>query len=186
MVTLGSLWLPIVLSAVIVFLASWLMHMVLRHHRTDWGKLPDEAAFRDAMRRLNVPPGQYVVPHCVAPKEMGTPEFKKKLDEGPVGLFVFWPNGPFKMGKSMVLSFLFNVVVAFLVAYLAGRTLGMGAEYLAVFRVVGTVTIMAYTVALFWEPIWHGRSWSWAMKSAFDGVVYGLLTAGVFGWLWPR
>ena len=138
------------------------------------------------LRKLNVPPGQYVVPHADGPKALGTPEYRKKLDEGPVGFLVFWPPGPFKMGKSMVLSFLFNLAVSFMCAYVASFSLDVGAHYLAVFRLVGTVAILAYIGALFWEPIWHGRSWSWAMKSAFDGVVYGLLTAGCFGWLWPR
>ena len=186
MVTLGSLWLPILLSAIAVFFASFLMHQVLPHHRTDFAKFPDEDGFRAAMHKLNLPAGQYVVPHVASPKEMGTPEFKKKMEEGPTAFLILYPKGPMPMGKLMVQSFVLNLVVAFLVAYLASRTLDPGAHYLGVFRVVGYTTILAYAVSVFYGPIWKGLSWSHAIKEAADGVVYGLLTAGIFGWLWPQ
>jgi hypothetical protein len=28
--------------------------------------------------------------------------------------------------------------------------------------------------------------WSIVLKESFDGLIYSLLTAGTFGWLWPR
>src|SRR6266851_8791731 len=42
MVSLSALWLPIVLSAVIVFVASSIMYMLLPYHRSDYRKLPEE------------------------------------------------------------------------------------------------------------------------------------------------
>jgi hypothetical protein len=42
LVSLAALWLPILLSAVIVFIASSIMHTVLPYHRGDYRGLPDE------------------------------------------------------------------------------------------------------------------------------------------------
>ena len=50
MVPLTSLWLPILLSAVVVFAASSIIHMVLPYHRNDFKKLPDEEGFLAALR----------------------------------------------------------------------------------------------------------------------------------------
>lgn len=71
-------------------------------------------------------------------------------------------------------------------AYIAGRALGSGANYLAVFRFAGASAFMGYSLALLQNSIWYNRNWGATVKSVFDGLVYGLLTAGTFGWLWPR
>ena len=71
-VPLTSLWIPVLLSAVVVFLASSIVHMLLTYHRTDFGKLPSEAEVSDALRRFNLPPGDYIMPHCSSPAEMKT------------------------------------------------------------------------------------------------------------------
>jgi len=186
MVTIGSLWLPILVSAIVVFFASFIMWMVSPHHRPDWGKVAQEDDLRAAMRKAKIGPGQYYIPHCGQPKEMSSPEYVKKLEEGPVAMVVVRPSGKPAMGKSMAMSFVYNVVVAVFAAYLATRTLGATADYLAVFRIVGTVTFLSYAGALIWGPIWFGRTWSSTIKEVLDGLVYGLLTAGIFGWLWPR
>jgi hypothetical protein len=34
--------------------------------------------------------------------------------------------------------------------------------------------------------IWYSRAWINTIKSTIDGLIYALLTAGTFGWLWPR
>jgi hypothetical protein len=184
MVTLGMLWLPIVVSAVVVFVASAVMWMVMPHHRSDWQKLPGQDTLLEAMRGQKVTPGQYTFPFAL-PKEMKDPEIKKKLEEGPVGMMVVMPSGQPPMGKSMALSVIHDLVVSVLVAYLAGRTLAAGTDYLAVFRVAGTAAVLGYAGSIATGAIWFGRSWSSTFKEIGDGVVYGLLTAGVFGWLWP-
>ena len=46
MVSISALWLPILLSAVIVFVASSIIHMVLPVHRGDYRKLPEEDRVR--------------------------------------------------------------------------------------------------------------------------------------------
>ena len=78
------------------------------------------------------------------------------------------------------------MVVSFFAAYIAGRAVGPGADYLTVFRFVGSTAFMGYSFALPQNSIWYKRNWGMTLKSMFDGLVYGLLTAGTFAWLWPR
>lgn len=186
MVPITSLWLPIVLSAVIVFAASSIIHMVLTYHRSDYKKLPNEDSVLEAMRKDAPAPGTYHFPRCESMKEMSSPEMMEKYKQGPVGLVTIMPSGPPAMGKSLALWFIYSLVVGFFVAYVAGRTLEPGAHYLAVFRVVGTVAFLSYSAARATDSIWMGVSWTTTLKHIFDGLVYGLLTAGTFGWLWPR
>jgi hypothetical protein len=186
MVTLGALWLPIVLSAVIVFFASFLIHMVLRYHQSDYTKLPNEDAVRAAIRTGNPQPAQYIIPYCSSPKDMESAEMKQKFVEGPVAVLNIKASGAPGMGPMLVQWFIFVLVISFFLAYLSSRTLPAGAEYLEVFRVVGCVGFLAYAGGVIPAAIWMGKPWSVAIKEAFDGLIYGLLTAGTFGWLWPK
>jgi hypothetical protein len=185
MIPVVSLWLPILLAAVLVFVASSLIHMLLPYHRSDFGKVPEEEGVMDALRDFSIPPGEYVIPRPGSQKEMSTPEFKEKVERGPVMFITVLPKGPQPMGKNLVLWFLYSVVVGIFAAYIAGRALGPGAEYPAVFRFTGCTAFVGYAVALWQNSIWYKRAWSTTLKSTFDGLVYALLTAGSFGWLWP-
>jgi hypothetical protein len=186
MVPITSLWLPILLSAVVVFIASSIIHMVLPYHRSDYKKLPNEDNLLAAMRAEEVAPGDYHFPRAQSMKEMSTPEMMEKYKQGPVGFVTILPSGPPTMGKQLVLWFVYCLLVGFFVAYLAGRTLDVGTHYLTVFRLAGTVAFLSYSAAQATNSIWMGVSWSTTLKHMFDGLVYGLLTAGMFGWLWPR
>jgi hypothetical protein len=186
MVHLGSLWLPIIVSSVLVFIASSLIHMLLGYHRRDYTKLPNEDAVRAAIRSGNPPPAQYIIPYCPSPKEMQTPEMKQKWVEGPVAVMNIIRTGVPGMGKNLAQWFVFILIVSMVIAYVAGNTLPPGARYLDVFRVVAVVGVLAYSAGQFTAAIWMGKPWKIAWKDAFDGLVYGLLTAGTFGWLWPR
>ena len=185
MVSVVSLWLPILLSAVVVFVVSSIIHMVLNYHRSDFRKLPDEDAVMDALRGFEIPPGDYVVPCPGSSKEMGSPEFIEKTTKGPVAFMTVMKSGPPSMTGSLILWFLFAVLVGVLAAYVAGRALGPGAEYLNVHRFTGATAFIAYSVALLQNSIWYKRNWGATVKSMFDGLVYALLTGGIFGWLWP-
>lgn len=44
---------------------------------------------------------------------------------------------------------------------------------------------MVPALALLQNSIWYKRKWSSTLKSMADGLVYALVTAGTFGWLWP-
>ncbi len=185
MVPIMALWLPIVLSAVFVFLASSIFHMVLPWHRKDYQKLPEEDKVRETLRNLGVGPGNYHFPCPDNPKDMNSPEMMEKYKQGPVGLLNVMPSGPPAMGKYLALWFVFCLLIGVFVAYLTGRTLAPGAHYLAVFRVAGTAAFLGYGVGQLVDSIWKGQVWSTTLKHVFDGLVYGLLTAGTFGWLWP-
>lgn len=185
-VSLTELWLPILLSAVAVFIASSILHMVLRYHRSDYQKMPGEDAVLEAMGKGGVGPGHYYLPHCVDMKELQKPEVKEKFEKGPLAMVTVLPSGVPKMGKPMLLWFVFCLAISFIVAYLTGRTVAAGTEYLQVFRVAGTAAFLGYAGAYVTESIWAGMPWSITLKNVFDGLVYSLVTAGVFGWLWPR
>jgi hypothetical protein len=185
-VSIPALWLPILLSAVIVFVASALIHMVLTHHRTDYRKLPNEDRVLAALRPENIAPGQYMFPHAATPKDMGAPAMIEKYKQGPIGVLTALPTGVPAMGKNLTQWFVYCLVVGIVVAYVAGRTLGPTADYLDVFRVTGTVAWLAYAGAQPADSIWRGQGWGVTVKNVVDGLVYGLLTGGVFGWLWPR
>lgn len=186
MVEITSLWLPILLAAVIVFVVSSIIHMVIRYHRSDFGKLPDEDGVMDAFRTFNIPPGDYQMPCAGGPEGMKSPEFIEKMKKGPVATMTVLPSGGPSIGKSLIMWFLYSVVVGIFAAYIASRVLKTGAHYLEVFRYVGCVAFAGYSLALLQNSIWLGRSWITTLKSMFDGLVYALLTAGTFGWLWPK
>lgn len=185
MVSLTALWLPILLSAVVVFIASSISHMVLPHHRGDYKGLPDEDKIRAAMREAGVEPGNYYFPFPDDPKNMNSPEMMEKYKEGPMGFANVVPTGPPAMGKNLVFWFVYCVVVGVFAAYLASRTLEAGAHYLGVFRIAGTVAFLAYSIGEPINSIWKAQWWRATATHMIDGLVYALLTAGVFGWLWP-
>lgn len=186
MVYLTALWLPILLSAVFVFIVSAIFHMVLPHHRNDYRGVPDEAKFLDALGAFDLPPGDYSFPRPASKKDFASDEMKAKFEKGPVGMMTVLPSGMPAMGKSLVLWFVFCLLISVFVAYLAGRTLGPGAHYLAVYRVVGATGFLGYSAAQAIDSIWKGQNWGMTLRHMFDGLVYALVTAGTFGWLWPE
>jgi len=185
MVPVLSLWLPVLLSAVIVFVASSIIHMMLTYHRTDFGKVPAEDEVMAALRKFDIAPGDYVIPHAGSMKAHGSQEFIEKCTKGPVAIMTVIKSGPPTMGSSLMLWFLYCVAISVFAAYIAGRALEPGAHYLSVFRFAGCTAFVGYSAALWQGSIWLKRSWSTTIKSTFDGLVYALLTAGTFGWLWP-
>ena len=186
MVPLSTLWLPLVLSAVIVFFASFVMHMVLPYHRSQLKKVPREDETMAALRPLAIPPGDYGMPFAGSPAALKDPAWLEKRSKGPVMLLTVMPNGPYSMGKNLVQWFVYSLVVSAFSGYIASRARGPGVDYLAVFRFVGASAFLGYSMALAQSSIWAARQWSSTAISMFDGLVYALLTAGTFGWLWPR
>lgn len=186
MVPVLSLLIPIVVSAVFVFIASSIIHMATPFHKNDIKKFPNEDAVRSALRPLNLAPGDYGVPMPASTKEMGTPEFQQKFREGPVAFITVRPSGKMSMTGSLVQWFIYSLVVSLFAGYVAGVALGPGAEYLKVFQISGAVAFTGYALALVQFSIWYGRSWTTTVRAVIGGLVYALLTAGTFGWLWPR
>lgn len=184
MVPVLSLWLPILVATVLVFVASSLIHMLLKYHANDYAQIPGgEAPVADTLR--SVPPGQYTIPYASGMKEMSEPDYVEKMARGPVALITVRRPGDAGMGRALVSWFLFALAVSIFAAYLAGRSHGLGAEYLSVFRFAGTAAFLAYGVGSWTESVWFGRPWSTTLKNTLDGAIYAVLTGGAFGWLWP-
>lgn len=186
MISLTQLWIPIVLSAVLVFAASSLIHMVFKWHNPDFRKLANENEVRAAIRSSSPAPGQYLVPYCSDPKEMKSPEMQRKFTEGPIAFLTLRPPGAPSMGTPLALWFALNLVIAFVAGYLASRTVPFGASFLTVCRVVSIVTFLAYACGALQSAIWMGKPWRSAAKDVLDAFIYGLVGAVAFAWLWPR
>lgn len=186
MVSLEQLWIPIVLSAVLVFVASSLIHMVFKWHNPDYHKFANEDEVRAAIRAGNPAPGQYVIPYCPDPKDMQKPEVQQKFKEGPNGFMMLRAPCAPSMGAPLSQWFALNLVIAIVAGYLASRTVVAGASFLAVCRVVSLVTFLAYACGGLQYAIWFGKPWRSAAKDVLDGFIYGLVSAAAFGWLWPR
>jgi len=182
-VSLISLWLPILVSAVVVFLASAAIWNFLRYHDSDWRKLPDEESARAALK--GAAPGHYSVPYAESSAGRNNPEWQDKYRQGPAAMLTVLPHGSLAMGKQLTLWMVYCLAVSFMVAYVVSVTLPAGTDYLRVFRVAGTVAVLTYAGAAPMHGIWFGQQWSATAKDILDGLIYGLLTAGVFGWLWP-
>jgi hypothetical protein len=186
MTGLHVLWLPILLSSVIVFVVSSLIHMVSPWHKSDYPKMPYEDKAMEALRPLAIPPGDYMVPRPSSRRELRSPEYLEKVNKGPVMVVTVMPNGMMAMGRSLALWFLYLVVVGLFSAYVAGRALPPGAPFLHVLRFAGTTAFLGYSMALWQMSIWYRRSLSITIKATVDGLIYALLTAATFGWLWPH
>jgi len=185
-VGLSSLWLPILLSAVVVFVVSSLIHMASPWHKKDYPAMPRQDEVRDVLRPFAIPPGDYMLPRASSMEEMKSAEFAAKMAEGPNMVVTVLPTGPWSMRRNLTMWFVYLLVVGAFAAYIAGRALPTGADYLSVFRFAGTTAFVGYSVALWQMSIWYNRSWSTTIKATVDGLIYALLTAGMFGWLWPR
>ena len=179
--SIAALWLPILVSAALVFVVSAIVWMVMPWHKSDFNECGDEEAVRSALRGLS--PGYYLLPYVMDQKEFKKPDVQQKFIEGPLAYITVIPNGLPSMGPKLVMSFLYYVVVGVICAYFVSRTATPDASYLATFRIAGTVAFVAYGIAYFQESIWFGRPWSVTGKSLLDALIYGLVTGGTFGWL---
>lgn len=185
MVSVVSLWLPILLSAVAVFFISFVIHMVLGYHKNDFSVISGEQQVMDDLRKANLQPGDYHFPRPKDIKDMKSPEFVEKRKQGPVGMLTIMQSGPPSMGKELFQWFVYCVIVGIFAAYVTSRAVGPLTDYLTVFRFAGVTAFTGYSLALLQNSIWYKRSWAVTFKSIFDGFIYALFTAGIFGWLWP-
>jgi hypothetical protein len=181
-----SLWLPILLSSVAVFIASWLIHMVLPWHKSDYPKVSNEEAVRSAIGPLAIPPGDYMIPRPASREDMRSAEFMEKVRTGPNLMLTVLPNGPWSMGRNLSQWFVYVVVVTIFGAYIAGRALPPNPEDAEIVRFVGATTFIGYSVALWQMSIWYRRAWSLTIKATVDGLIYALITGAIFCYLWPQ
>lgn len=187
MSVLSHLWQPIIVSAILVFILSWLLHVALPWHRNDMKKMPNEDQVMDALRPFNIPPGNYVLPRCDSMKEYKSPAFQEKMKRGPV-MFATVRDGSPGMGRSMVLWFLFCLLVSYLAAFVGAHALSYAGtihEHPHARRLIGLTAFIGYCLAQWQETIWAGRSCVTTLKHSIDALLYAVVTAFVFGWLAP-
>src|SRR5204862_7080812 len=91
MVPLTALWLPILLSAIIIFVASSIVHMLLPYHRSDYQRLPDEDKLLVALRSAGLKRGLYIFPFCTH-KEMKSLVVIEKYKQGPAVMVSVLPG----------------------------------------------------------------------------------------------
>ena len=186
MTPLASLWLPILVASVFVFVASSLIHMVLPWHKSDYPPMPNESGVLEALRPFAIPPGDYFIPRPGGRDQLNSPEFQEKVKKGPVVVMTVMPNMMMNMGRTFVQWFIYLIVVSLFSAYIAGRALPPGTSYGQVFRFAAATAFLSYALALWPMSIWYRRSWSLTVKATVDGLIYALVTGVAFGWLWPR
>ncbi len=188
-VSLGALWLPILLSAVLLFIASALVWTTFKWHDGDWKQLGPSNELQEAIRKVGLAPGQYVFPEGerkAADKAAAKKAWEERYAKGPVGVVYAGTPGPMSMGKQLGQMVVYFLVVSFFVAYVAAHALPRGAAYLKVFQVVGATSFLAYSAGQVVDSIWFFRSWRTTWLNVVDALIYCGLTAGTFGWLWPR
>jgi hypothetical protein len=180
---LASLWLPIIVVPIVLFFASFLAWAILPHHKPDWKKWPDEDALLKAVRESGAEPGLYLFPN-IPECDMKNPDNQKLYARGPWGVVSVWPSKP-NMGRNMALTVLYFFVVTFFIAYLASVALPAGASFARVLQVVGTAGLLAYCAGGILQEIWFTVPLRAKVMNLLDGISYGLITAVLFGLLWP-
>ena len=184
--SLAALWLPILVSAVLIFIASSLIHMVLKWHNSEFRTLSNEEAVRSVIRAGSPAPGQYAIPYCSDHKLMRTPEFQKKFEEGPIAWVTVRPNGFPSMGGALTGWFVYTLAISAIAAYIACVALPSTASFNQVMRVAGLSALLAYGAGPVSQGIWMGKPWSAVMKEVLDAVIYAAITGATIAWLWPR
>lgn len=180
-----QLWLPIVLTAVFIFIASSLIHMVFKWHNGDYRKLTNEDAVSAAIRAGAPSPGQYVLPHCMDMKEMQSEAMQKKYNDGPIGFLTLRPNGLPRMGPALVMWFLFTLLVAAIAAFIAITSIGLSAHPHVAAHLIGLVSLLAYGAGSIQAGIWMGKPWGSVAKDLLDGFIYAGISAMTFLYFWP-
>ena len=184
MSSLAPLWLPIVLSALFVFIGSFIVHMVVRWHNNDQIALPNEAAVADVLR--GIPAQDYRIPYPTKPGDFKSPEFQERAKRGPMAMITITQGDMMTSFRNALIQwFVLCLVIAFVAGHVAYPMLGPGAEYMEVFHTVGLTAYAAFGLGIVQQSIWFGKPWKPTIKSMVDALLYAGLMAGTFGWLWP-
>jgi hypothetical protein len=185
-VSLSELWMAILLAGVLCWVASALIHMLLKYHNLDYKELSNEDEVSAALRASSAAPALYTLPYCSDMKEMGGDVMQKKFTAGPVAMISVFPDGMPNMGKALGLQILFFLIGSVFIAYLATMSMGVGTESMVVFRYVFVAAFVAYGWGQVPYSIWMGQPWSNCVRYLIDALIYGAVTAGTFAWLWPQ
>jgi hypothetical protein len=186
-----SLWLPILLSAAAVWIASMIVGMALPHHKQDWIGLPDppgEDGFMDYLRKSGLKPGNYLFPDFRGREALKSEKVEKALKEGPVGHLSVWQT-PLTMGGKMVGTFIVYLVVSALIAYLTRVALPPipgPTPFAKVFQFATTAGVLAYCFSFIPNALWWGSYKRTIVANVIDGILYAAITGAIVAWRWPH
>ena len=184
-VNLIQLWLPIIAGGLLVWLASALIHTMLKYHNHDYLQLSNEDEVTGALRNGSPAPGVYTTPFCIDMSQMKDEAMQKRFMEGPVAFITVFPRGMPPMGKLMAQQIAYSIIGCALIAYCATLALAPGAQYMTVFRFVAATGFLAFGWATIPFGIWYGLRWPTIGRYLLDALIYALVAAGTFAWLWP-
>jgi hypothetical protein len=184
-ISLLQLWLPIILGTFLAWIASGLIHILVKYHDSDYQQLGNEDEVMNAVRNGSPKLGIHAFPYCIDMNEMKNEAVQQRFTKGPVGMLAVLPNGMPNMGKLMLQQISFFLGGSILIAYVATLALEPGADYISVFRIVAVVGFLTFGWAVIPFSIWFGHLWSMTAKYLVDALIYGLMIAGSFAWLWP-
>ena len=175
-----SLWLPILISTIALFFASFLSWMVVQLHMKDWVKLDDEEKLMGVVREMNIPDGNYMFPGATSGKEMNSPEHMEKYSEGPRGVLTILPVP--NMGKNLGLTLLFFLFCNATFGYLASFALEQQHDFLTVFRFVATIALLTFCASIVQHAIWFR---SRVVGHVIESIAYALIAGAIFAVFWP-
>jgi len=185
-VSVFELWLAILVSGLLCWVASALIHMLFKYHNADYKELPNESIVSSALADKASLPALYTMPYCKDMKAMGEEFMQKKFNEGPVAMITIMPNGMPPMGKLLSQQILFFIFGSFLIGYLATLSIAGNADCMVVFRQVFVAAFLTYGWAQIPYSIWMGQPWSNCVRYLLDALIYAAVTAGTFSFLWPN
>ena len=175
-----TLILPILLSAVALFFASFLSWMVLQLHKLDWVKLPHEDKFLEGARGCDLALGSYAFPGCSSPEEMKSEAFQKKQEAGPCGFMTI--TGRVNMGRNLGLTFVYFLVTSFCLAYLTTLAVKPGADFMTVFRFVATAGFLTFYSAIVPHAIWFKCR---IVGHLIESIAFAAIIGAIFAAMWP-
>ncbi len=175
-----SLTLPIVLSAVALFFASFLSWMVLKLHEKDWSKLKNEDELMEALKKCEIPEGSYMFPCAGSQAEMQSEAFQQRYAAGPRGILTILPRTNF--GQNLALNFTFFLAASFGLGLLASMAFQRGAADVSVFAFVFVAAYMTFLTAMVPQAIWFRAR---IVGHVIESAAYAAVTAVVFTLLWP-
>ena len=185
MVAVSALVLPVLVSSILVFVASSLIHMLTPWHRGDYRRLANEDGVMQVLRPFGITPGDYMVPRPSGMDEMKSPAFLEKVEKGPKVIMTVLPGGPMTMTRNLAAWFVYLLVIAAIVGGLDAIVFRPGAGGHEVFRVTLIAAFLGYSAALWQMTVWYNRSIGTTLKSTIDGLVYAAITATTYAYFWP-
>jgi hypothetical protein len=172
--------LTVIISAVVLFFASFLSWMVLQLHKQDWNKIAKEDELMAAVKQCDLPVGSYMFPRCESHAQMQTPEFQAKYAAGPRGVMTIL--APTNMGQNLGLTFLYFLAVSAGLACLTNIAFPHGAAFLSIFGFVFLAGLMTFLAAMVQNAIWFRPR---IVGHVIESIGYAVLTAAIFAAMWP-